>query len=602
MRRNQRTFTCFAISSVFFICISPFQVHGEEKPSVSSTDAEPKVNIEWGSKIPMRDGVELNATVYRPHGEMSALPAVFTLTPYIGDTYHERAMYFAQHGYVFLLVDERGRGGSQGQFEPFANDASDGYDIVEFLARQPWCNGKAAMWGGSYAGFDQWATAKGLPPHLATIVPAAAAHAGVDIPFNHGVFSSDEMQWLTLVSGTTGNFNLYGDSSFWISKYRELYLNKLPYERLDQIVGNTQTAFQKWLKHPIFDEYWQQMVPTRDQYARLNLPILTITSSYDGDQPGALAYYVEHMKYGNSNAVQKHYLVIGPWDHAGTRTPKKEVGGLTFGDASLLDLNDLHRQWFDWTMKTGEKPKYLEKRVAYYVMGPDAEKWKYADSLEEATKDRRLLYLTSDGGRANSVYESGRLAETQQSSQPDHYVYNPADLRPAELEREEVRNYLTDQRYALNLFDEGVVYHSQPLPEATELSGFVTLRLWISMDVPDTDISATLYEIMPDGTSVELTSDQMRARYRETVAKETLVPSNTVLPYDFAGFTWFSRRLSKGSRLRLVVSAINSIYFEKNYNSGKPVATESGKDARIAHVTLYHDAAHPNVLDLPIGK
>src|ERR1051326_4842863 len=123
----------------------------------------------WALKIPMRDGVQLNATVYRPHAQKDPLPVVFTFTPYIGDSYQDRAEYFAQNGYVYALVDVRGRGNSGGNFEPFANDARDGYDVVEFLAKQPWSNGKVAMWGGSYAGFDQWATLKEFPPHLATI-------------------------------------------------------------------------------------------------------------------------------------------------------------------------------------------------------------------------------------------------------------------------------------------------------------------------------------------------------------------------------------------------------------------------------------------------
>ena len=169
------------------------------------------VNMSWGVKVPMRDGVKLNATVYQPDAK-DALPVIFTMTPYISDTYHDRAMYFARNGYVFALVDVRGRGNSGGEFEPFANDARDGHDVVEWLARQPWCNGKVAMWGGSYAGFNQWATLKEFPPHLATIVPAAAAHPGVDFPAPHNIFVSYDIQWLTFTSGVTPNAKLFGES------------------------------------------------------------------------------------------------------------------------------------------------------------------------------------------------------------------------------------------------------------------------------------------------------------------------------------------------------------------------------------------------------
>lgn len=572
-------------------------------PEADQRDAKAEVDLIWGVKIPMRDGVRLNGSVYRPAGQKERLPVVFTFTPYISDSYHNRALYFAQHGYVFILVDVRGRGNSEGKFEPFAHEGQDGFDVVEWLAQQPWSNGKIAMWGGSYAGYDQWTTLKELPPHLATIVPAAAAHAAVDFPFFKNVFFSYDMQWLTYTSGVTGNNNLFGESSFWIQKFRELYLAHRPFSDMDKVVGNSSTVFQKWLAHPLADAYWDAMSPTPEQYQKMNLPILTITGHYDGDQPGAMSYYKEHMAYGNAGARDRHYLIIGPWDHAGTRTPAKEVGGLTFGEASMLDLNKLHKEWYDWTMKDGAKPEFLKKRVAYYVVGPGAETWKYADSLESVANDKRLLYLDSSDGEANDVFHSGSLsAQPAKSSPPDHYTYDPLDVRPAELEKEDIKNTITDQRYALNLFGNGVVYHSEPFSEAAEISGYAKLTLWMSMDVPDTDFQVNLYEIMPDGANVQLTGDLMRARYRESPRQERLVKPGEINRYDFPGFTWFSRRVSKGSRLRLVLNSPNSIYIEKNYNSGGVVANESAKDARTAHITIYHDAQHPSALELPIVK
>jgi uncharacterized protein len=571
-----------------------------EEPS--KKDALSEIDLIWALRIPMRDGVRLNGTVLKPARQKEPLPVIFTLTPYIGDSYQERASYFSQHGYVFVLVDVRGRGSSEGFFNPIAQEPLDGYDIVEFLARQPWCNGKVAMWGGSYAGFDQWATLKELPPHLATVVPVASVHAGLDFPFFKGIWEPYVMQWLTFTSGSTGNSNLFGESGFWIQKFRAMYLGQRPFNTLDQIVGNTTTVFQKWLQHPAYDSYWQSMAPTREQYARINVPILTITGDYDADQPGAMSYYREHMKYGNAESKARHYLIIGPWDHPGTRTPKKEVGGLTFGDASLLDMNDLHRQWYDWTLKNGPKPEFLKKRLAYYVVGPGAENWKYADDLDEIATEHRKLYLISQDGIANDVFHSGGMADQPPSSAPDKFLYDPNDLRPAELEREEITKPITDERYALNLFGSGLVYHSEPFREATEITGNVKLTVWIAMDVPDTDFGVTLYEILPDGSSVQLSSDGLRARYRESLSEAKLVTPGQITRYEFDGFTWFSRRVSKGSRLRLVFGCINSIYSEKNYNSGGDVAEESGKDARVAHMTVYHDAEHPSALEIPVVK
>src|SRR5579871_4058246 len=278
-------------------------------------DSQPKdVDMQWGVKIPLRDGVHLNATVYQPHGQQEPLPVIFTFTPYIGDSYLDRATYFSQNGYVYAVVDVRGRGNSEGRFEPFANEGRDGYDVVEWLAKPPFCNGKVAMWGGSYAGFDQWSTLKEFPPHLATIVPAAAAHPAVDFPFNNGVFGPYVIQWLTFTSGVTGNTNTFGNSAFWRSKFTELYQKHLPFRDLDRVVGNTTTVFHKWLDHPTGDAYWSAMAPTAADYGKIDIPILTITGHYDGDQIGAMTYYRRHMQHGNESAKARHFLIIGPWD------------------------------------------------------------------------------------------------------------------------------------------------------------------------------------------------------------------------------------------------------------------------------------------------
>jgi hypothetical protein len=377
-------------------------------------------------------------------------------------------------------------------------------------------------------------------------------------------------------------------------------MNHRPFQELDQIVGNMSTHYQTWIQHPTPDEYWDQMGLTPSEYDAIDIPILTITSHYDGDQPGAMHYYHAHMDSA-STAKDKHYLVIGPWDHAGTRTPAKEVGGLTFGEACLLDMNELHKDWYDWTLKDGKRPEFLKKRVAYYLMG--AEEWKYADSLEDIASETRRLYLNSTNGQANDVFHSGLLEESPpEDSNPDRYIYDPLDIRPAELEREEIKDYLTDQRYALNLFGNGLVYHSAPFREETEITGYVRLLVWIALDVPDSDFVVTLSEITPEGKHIRLTRDSLRARYRESLREEKLIEPGAINSYEFTGFTFISRQVLKGSRLRLIINCPNSIYLQKNYNSGGIVAEESNADARTAHVILYHDANHHSYLEFPVVK
>lgn len=571
----------------------------DEKKAKQPKEAPQNIDFLWGVKIPMRDGINLNATVYKPIDPVP-VPAIFTLTPYIADSYHPRAYYFAQHGYTFVLVDCRGRGNSGGEFEPFVNEESDGHDIVEWLAGQPWCNGSVTMWGGSYAGFDQWMTLKSAVSQLKTLVPVASAHAAVDFPFFKNIFFSYEIQWLTFTSGNTGNSNLFGESDFWIGKFRAMYLSGRPFKQLDQIVGNQTSHFQTWMDHPVPDAYWDAMAFTPVDYDRIDIPILSITGHYDGDQPGAMAYYRAHMRSA-SPARDRHYLIIGPWDHAGTRTPKKEFGGLSCGDASLLDMNKLHREWYDWTLKDGVQPEFLKDRVAYYLLG--AEEWKYAASLEAISNASLALYLNSTAGQANDVFHSGTLDEAPvDASQPDQYMYDPLDLRLAELEREEIKHYLTDQRNALNLYGNGLVYHSAPFEADTEVTGYVRLVLWMAIDTPDADFQVSISEILPDGAHIQLTQDLLRARYRVSLRQEQLVTPGEINCYAFNGFTFFSRRIAKGSRLRLLVACPNSIYIQKNYNSGGVVAAESARDARPVQVTLYHDARHPSCLELPLVR
>lgn len=567
-------------------------------PLDATTNEPESVDLTWGLKIPMRDGVRLNATLYRPQ-EAARTPVIFLLTPYIADSYHERAIYFARHGYAFALVDCRGRGNSEGVFDPFFQEAHDGYNVVAWLVAQPWCDGSVAMWGGSYSGFNQWLTLRESPPGLKTIVPAASAHAGVDFPFLKNIYYSEEIRWLTLTSGVTGNAALVADADFWIARYRHMFCNHLPFRQLDTIVGNTSTVFQKWMDHPEPGPFWDRATLSGEDYDHIDMPILSITGVYDDDQPGALACYRRHMA-SSSLSKEAHYLVIGPWDHAGTRTPAREVGGLTFSEACLLDLNKLHLDWYTWTMRGGERPDFLEDRLAYYVTG--AEQWKYAPNLDAIPVDVQPFYLASDG-YANEVFHSGRLDPLPpEQAQPDVYVYDPLDTRPAELERGEIKDYLTDQTYTLNLFGNGLVYHSQPFERHTEITGCFKLETWIALDVPDTDFCATVWEVLPDGSVVRLSQDFLRARYRLSLRRPELVHPGQINAYSFDGFTFVSREVSRGSRLRLVINCPNSIYIQKNYNAGGEVASESGADALTAHVTLYHDAEHPSCLYVPIAR
>ena len=310
-----------------------------------------------------------------------------------------------------------GAGTPEGAFHPFKQEARDGYDVVEWLARQSWCDGQVAMWGGSYAGYAQWVTAKEFPPHLKTIVPVAAPYMGVDSPMRGNIFAPYLMQWLTLVGGRTSQERLFSNSeSFWGAQFRSWFESGIPFNQLDTFLGNPSPIFQDWISRPRPDLDWDTYNPTPQQSMRSCPSILSITGSYDADQcESTLMHYRKHLEFADPTNRLGHYLIVGPWDHAGTRTPRPEFGGLRAGAASLVDLRRLHLEWYDWVMKASPLPEFLKGRVAYYVMG--AEKWRYAESLEAITATGHPLYLQSITNPTD-VFHSGSLGEACQRQGP----------------------------------------------------------------------------------------------------------------------------------------------------------------------------------------
>ena len=559
--------------------------------------------MELGVRIPLRDGVHLNATLYRPRDSKDRLPVILAMTPYIADRYHAYVLPAVRRGYVVAVVDVRGRGSSEGVFDPFAQEAKDGYDTIEWIAAQPWSNGKVGMMGGSYGGFNQWTIVKEFPPHLVTIAPTAAAHLGIDFPAEGEVTGSYLIQWLSFVSGHTANANLFADGGYWTDKFRQMYMKHLPFAVLDSIAGNRSQVYRNWMRHPGYDSYWSAMAPNPDQLAKLTVPIFTRTGMYDGDQVGAMEHYRNHMKYGSAAAKAKHYLMIGPWDHAGTRVPLKAFGGLTFGDASLVDMGALESDWYDWVFKGRPQPKLLPKRVAYYVTGEEV--WKHADSLSDLGRNPARYFLTSAGRGAKELSRSGTLTPTEPGPSPaDEWTYDPLDTRPGEHEGDappegDTSEYVS-RADALDLGGLGVVYQTAPFGRDTEITGFPTLTLWLTLNVPDTDFKIGLFEITADGRSILLDDCMLRARYRDSRVKETLVTPGVPTKFEFARFRFMSRRLAKGSRVRLTIQSPNSIFLEKNYNSGGAVAWETAKDARTAAIKLHHELGRWSVLDLPV--
>jgi putative CocE/NonD family hydrolase len=576
------------------LTLSAIAVSAQE--SKDTKDKPTDYQLQMHVMIPMRDGVHLNATIYRPvptapATENPPLPVIFNLSPSPAATAHPSGNYFAQRGYIYAYVDTRGRGDSEGVFHPLTQELEDGPDVVEWFAKQPWCNGKVAMFGGSYAGGDQWQTAASHPPHLVTIAPVASVRPGVDFPVQFGVGNPYMLIWATYTSGHTLYESIFADNTVWNNAAKRLFLAKAPFNQFPTYAGSTGTDFETWLQHPDVDSYWHKYGLTREQVAGVKIPTLVVTGDQDGDEPGTLSYYADHITTTDKATLDNYYVVIGPWNHEGTREPKADFDGEHYGPASLVDVLRLHREWYDFTMKSGAKPAFLQNHVAYYVSGTGAECWKYADSLAAVSKKSETLYLDATGG-ATSIYHSGSLATTQDGAAGATFISDPNDLSGAED---------NDGQPGAGLHGDGLIFHTAPFTEATEIDGFPELRLWLSIDTPDTDLGYELYLLTPDGKHHFLDTTILRARYRNSLGQQEAIHQNQPELYVFKPYYWFATRAPKGSQLRLIVAAINTPQVEKNYNSMKPVAEQTGADARVAHITLLQTKDHPSTLTLPLG-
>ena len=561
-----------------------------------------QVTIDFYQKIELSDGTKLSANIYKPyHLQNKKLPTILIITPYVSDENHERGLFFARNGYVFITVDCRGRGNSEGKFIPFEKDAKDGKEVVDWIGKQSWNNGKVGMLGGSYRGMNQWFVLKEFPKNLKTIIPIASVGPGLDFPKYNNIFYPYMIRWLMLTSGKTINQKLFG-ADFWNQKQEQLYTQNISFNKYDSVVNFPNKVFQNWISHPSHDAFWQRFYFTKKESEQINIPILSITGHFDSDQPGALKYYNDHMQHGNKKAIENHYLIIGPWNHGGTRRPKKELAGLTFKENAVLNMNQLYVDWFNWTLKNGEKPSLLKDRVMYYPMGEN--KWKYASSLKAISNSKKELFLSSINSDAKSPFTSGQLLENpiKKDITPDKISYNPLTNQAIETPSYQNKNskYLTDQSYIND--KEILIYHSNPLKETIEVNGKIAFEGYISMDVVDADFEISVYEITSNNESIFLQRDQLRARYRKSLETPELVKKNTIEKYIFEGENMFSRSVKKGSRLRFVFSMVDKPQVQRNYMTAEDPSVQQAKNAKKATIKLYHNAKYPSKISIPILK
>jgi len=376
-------------------------------------DLGPGYDIELSRMIPMRDGVELEAWITRPSDLKDKVPAILTLTQYdIDGSRRGEPTYFARRGYAFVQVYVRGRGRSGGVKADSLGltVGRDGYDAVEWIAKQPWSNGQVAMFGGSFVGMTQWHTAAQHPPHLAAITPYAPIYPGWDVPNTNGIPQAWTAVILGYTSGRALNPAFISNQDYWAGKMLQQYARQRPFSELYAAVGiaaddwwmndehgQRLPMMTVWLNHVGDEAFNLAAEPKARDYAGMNFPALTATGFFDDDQPGALRYYRNHVAHAPDAAVARHYLVIGPWDHGGTQAPVQDIDGLHIPESAVLDMKKLHADWYDWALGRGPLPAFFHDRVAYFMMGAD--EWRYAATLPQASSGSELvLYLIFPAG------------------------------------------------------------------------------------------------------------------------------------------------------------------------------------------------------------
>jgi len=579
--------------------------------AASAASVGPGYDIEMSRMIPMRDGVALEAWIFKPSHLSARAPAVLELTQYeIDGGRRGDPAVLARRGYVFVQAMVRGRGRSGGDKADNLGlqVGRDGYDAVEWIAAQPWSNGQVVMYGGSFVGMTQWRTAAQLPPHLAAIAPYVAIYPGWDVPNTNGIPQAWSAVILGYTAGRMLNAGFMANHEYWAGKLLEAYAEYRPFGELEQVLGiptddwwmnddgKRRSFMVTWLDHVGDARFNLAAEPRAQDYARMRFPVLTATGYFDDDQPGALRYYANHTAHAPAAAVARHLLIIGPWDHGGTQHPTKEIEGLSIPAAAVIDMDRLHADWYDWVLGRGPRPALLSSRVSYFMMGADA--WRHADSLDAATgRARRILYLSDPSGTPQGLLRPGSLTGRASPREPAALLVSDPRARPAlELAHDADSEGLTSQFRASA---PGVlVFHSAPLARAFELAGHPRLVLECAADTPDFDLWAQLSMVLPDGSAVTLGEDIRRARFRHDPFRAQLVRHGETIEMPFE-FKWIAWRIPAGARLRLLLAPLNSPDYQKNYNTGGRIGYERLQDARVSHIRIFHDAERSSRLELP---
>ncbi len=539
----------------------------------------------FGVPIPMRDGVRLVANVWVPDGR-GRFPTILLRTPYdkTSQFTRYRLTNYVKAGYAVVVQDTRGRGDSEGRFDFYFPEGRDGFDTIEWIAAQAWSNGRVGTDGGSYLGTVQWLAARERPPHLSCMIPSVSSGRLFDeIPYQGGAFRLDwALSWLNMTSGRVEQGALNG-----LIQWDSLLVQR-PLVRLDTLMGRPMRLYQQFLAHGTLDAYWKRIHFTDQDFARITIPTLTFTGWFDGDQSGALSYWDGMSR--RPGGAGDNYLVIGPWTHVGSYLGGGlGVGAFRFDSAAIIKTQELRIKFFDWCLKQ-TRPRFDEPRVQVYVMGSN--QWVESDRYPLERTETRPYYFRS-GGRANSLEGDGALSiEAPSDDPPDRFEYDPRRPVPSS-------DPATDQREIERRTDV-LVYTTPALDHPVHVLGRVFVELTIASDALDTDFTAKLVDVAPDGQAVLLgpvATGVIRTRYRNGPERQDLLVPGEATPVRIE-LADVGHSFLAGHRIRVEVSSSAFPYINANPNTGRPIATDT--TWRVAKQTVYHDRARPSRLLLPV--
>ncbi len=520
--------------------------------------AEEAYDIQDKVVIKTRDGASLSATLVRKRGNPQPLPTVLFYTTY---DQGERDLRFGKlavdRGYVGLVVYARGIRTNLNEYMPYEHEGKDIYDVIDWISKQHWCNGKVGMYGGSYTGFAQWAAVKRVHPALKTIVPQVAVMPGYDTPMENNVCATALcLRWPNdRLSNQQLPQNIY---SRW-------YQAGSSYRSMDALAGAPNRIFQKWLQHPDYDEYWRSLIPSAREFARLNIPILTTTGYYDGAQIGAVQFLKLQYKY---NPRANTYLVIGPYDHPGAqRNPAPLLMGYNIDPIAIINMEDLAYQWFDYVLKNGKRPELLKGKINFEVMG--ANEWRHTSSLAKLSNQTLTFYLS------DRVVGGNQLLSLERPERP-HFLEQTVDFK----DRQNQNNLFTTTiiNDSLNVSN-ALVFVTNPFDEALTINGSFAGQMAATINKRDMDISIAFYELMPDGKYFFLTRYLGRASYAKDKTRRLLLQPGKKEIIPLGDIRMVSKRVSKGSRLVIALQVNKNPFEVINYGSGKNVYDETINDA-----------------------